>query len=454
MILAFTLMPLALVAGTLLEEDQVTVHWPAFRGERAAGVAEGWPTSIHWDVDAGTNILWSTEVPGLAHSSPIVWGNKLFVTSAVKLEGEAELSSLYGSPGYGAGESVEDEGAHAFTVSCLDKRTGKVLWTHDAHRGVPRTKRHPKASHASPTPACDANNVVAFFGSEGLYCYDHAGELRWRRDLGVMDSAAPGYGKEGYQWGFASSPAIAGERVIVQCDHEGESFVAALDLATGEDVWRVVRDENSTWSSPNVAAVGDSTHVLLNGYQHTGAYDLESGAEVWKLVGGGDVPVPTPVVANGNVYLTSAHGRSNPLRAIRLTAEGTVEPDNEEDPHVAWNQPRRGVYMQTPLVYGNYLYACSDGGILGCYDVWTGEELYRERVGDGTTGFSGSPVAASGKIYLTGESGSIFVIKAGRDYWLHSQNEMGETCMATPAISAGKLYIRSRHHVVAIGETK
>jgi len=442
-------LPLAL--SLLAAEDPADVHWPGFRGERARGHVDGFATPVSWDTAEGEGVLWSTPIPGLAHSSPVVWGDRLFVTSAVKLDGEAELASLYGSPGYGAGESVEDEGAHAFTLTCLDKRTGDVLWTVDAHRGVPKTKRHPKASHASPTPACDAGHVVASFGSEGLYCYDHDGELLWRRDLGVMDSGAPGYGQDGYQWGFASSPVIWDDRVIVQCDHEGASFVAALDLATGEDVWRTPRDENSTWSSPNVAAAGDDVHVLLNGYQHSGAYDLATGREVWKLTGGGDVPVPTPVVAHGSVYLTSAHGRSNPLRAIRLTAEGTVDPDDEDDPHVAWNQPRRGVYMQTPLVYGNYLYACSDGGILGCYDAWTGEELYRERVGDGTTGFSGSPVAAEGKLYLTGESGEIFVVRAGRDFEILGRNDMGETCMATPALSEGVLFVRARHHVFAVG---
>lgn len=430
-------------------------NWPSFRGERACGIAEGFPTPVEWDVAAGKNVLWKTALPGLAHSSPVVWGDRLFVTSAVREKGEAELTSLFGSPNYGAGESQPDEGSHAFVLYCLDAKTGAIVWERTAHTGVPEIKRHPKSSHANSTPACDATNVVAFFGSEGIFCYDHAGELKWQRDFGVLESGAPETDDaSSLQWGFASSPVIHGERVIVQCDVQGESFLAALSLADGKDVWRTKRDEKSTWCTPTVCdlAAGGRTQVIVNGYRHVGGYDLADGKEIWKLSGGGDVPVPTPVVEHELVYLTSAHGRFRPIRAISVQAQGDVVPDPEQSEHVAWNLEGKGVYMQTPLVYGEELYCCSDAGILGCYDAGTGETIYSERLGDGTTGFSGSPVAADGKLYFSGESGEIFVVRAGRDFELLAKNDMGETCMATPALSAGRIFFRTRHHLVAIGE--
>ncbi len=441
--------------AVLPEDGYVDANWPSFRGENARGVAEGFATPLEWDVAAGKNVVWRTPVPGLAHSSPVVWGERVFVTSAARKAGEAELSSLYGSPGYGAGESVEDEGAHAFRLYCLDKATGAIVWERTAHEGVPEVKRHPKSSHANSTPACDARRVVAFFGSEGIFCYDHAGELLWKRDFGVLDSGAPGVDNPSQlQWGFASSPVIHGELVIVQCDVQKDSFLCALSFADGKEVWRTPRAEGPTWCTPTVheSAAGGRAQVIVNGYRHIGGYDLASGKAIWKLSGGGDVPVPTPVVAHDLVFLTSAHGRFRPVRAISVSAEGTLVPDPEKSEHVAWNLEGKGVYMQTPLVVDEQLYCCCDGGILACYDAGTGDELYSERLGDGTTGFSGSPVAADGKLYFSGESGEIFVVKAGPEFELLATNDLGETCMATPALSAGRIFFRTRGHVVAIGE--
>ena len=442
-------------AGAPQPPASTGANWPSFRGERARGIAEGFATPLEWDVASGKNVLWKTAIPGLAHSSPVVWGDRIFVTSAVRQEGEAELTSLYGSPNYGAGESVADEGPHAFVLYCLDAKTGAIVLERTAYTGVPEVKRHPKSSHANSTPACDATHVVAFFGSEGIYCYDHAGELEWKRDFGVLDSGAPETpDPSSLQWGFASSPVIEGERVIVQCDVQEDSFLAALALADGKDVWRTPRDEKPTWCTPTVCdlAAGGRKQVIVNGYHHVGGYDLASGKEIWKLSGGGDVPVPTPVVEHDLVYLTSAHGRFRPIRAISVEAEGTLVPDPEQSEHVAWNLEGKGVYMQTPLVYGEELYCNSDGGILGCYDAGTGESIYSERLGDGTTGFSGSPVAADGKLYFSGESGEVFVVRAGRDFKVLAKNDLGETCMATPALSAGRIFFRTRHNVIAIAE--
>ena len=188
---AVLLLLLSALAAAPAPSDEEDEAWPQFRGYRARGVAEGFETPETWSVPQERGVRWRVPVPGLAHSSPVVWGERVYVTTAVRLEGRAVLASLYGSPGYGAGDSVPGEGAHSWRVYCLDASTGRVLWERTSHEGVPAVKRHPKSTHANPTPACDAGGVVAFFGSEGLYAYDPDGELLWKRDLGVLDAGAP-----------------------------------------------------------------------------------------------------------------------------------------------------------------------------------------------------------------------------------------------------------------------
>lgn len=447
------LLAAALLAFPALPTTSQDANWPSFRGPRASGIAEGFALPSEFDVPSGKNVLWKTAIPGLAHSSPVVWGGKLFVTTAVRKEKEAELGSLYGSENYGSGDSVTDEGAHRFELWCLEAASGKVLWTRTAFEGPPAIKRHPKSTHANSTPAVDAKHVLAFFGSEGLHCYDHEGKLLWSKSFGVLDAGAPNGTDDttNFQWGFASSPVIHGERVLVQCDIQEGSFVAALELATGKELWRTPRGEKPTWCTPAIAEHGGRTQVICNGFFHTGGYDLATGKELWKLVGGGDVPVPTPLVHEDVVFLTSAHGRLAPLRALLLTAEGEIPAHPAESEHRLWELPNAGIYMQTPLVYGSELYACNDAGILACHDAATGERHYRERLGDGSYGFSASAVAGDGKLYFTAESGLVHVLAPGPEFARLATNDLGEPCLATPALSAGRLFFRTRSQLVAIG---
>lgn len=438
----------SLTLGARAQEPGVdSPHWPGFRGWHARGVSEGPATPIEWDVPGGRNVLWRSPVPGLGHSSPVLWEDRVFVTTAVRLGGDASLKVGL----YGAGEPVEDEGPHEFRVQCLDANTGALLWDRVAHTGTPRIKRHPKASHASSTPACNAERVVAFFGSEGLFCYDHEGELVWSKDLGVLDTGAPG--QRDLQWGFASSPVIHEDKVIVQCDVQDQSFLAVLRLADGEEVWRTERDEDPTWCTPTVDVRDARAQVICNGYKHVGGYDLDSGAELWKLVGGGDVPVPTPVVAHDLIFLTSAHGRLAPIHAIDVLAEGELTMDADKCDALVWSHSRRGIYMQTPLVRGGHLYLCSDAGILACYEAGWGELVYRERLGAGDSGFSGSAVAAGDALYFTSEDGEVHVVRAGPEFEVLAVNDLGETCMSTPAVSEGRMYYRTRGHVVALARS-
>jgi len=426
--------------------DSGGANWPSFRGLRASGVAEGFETAEKWDVPKGENVKWKAPIPGLGHSGPVIWENQLFVTTAVK-EGDAELKvGLYGDI-----EPVNEQATHRWQTFCLDKRNGNVLWKQTAREGVPKVKRHPKSSHANSTPATDGKHVVSFFGSEGLYCYSVAGKLLWSKDLGVLDS---GYFRvPTAQWGFASSPIIHHDLLIVQCDVQKGSFLAAFDVSNGNEIWRTPREEVPTWSTPTVVANGGRDQVVVNGFKHIGAYDARTGKELWKLQGGGDIPVPTPVFAHHLIFITSAHGRMAPVYAIRPDARGDISlPDNQStNDFVAWSMNRRGNYMQTPIVVGDYLYCCNDAGVLACYNARTGENLYSERLGTGGAGFTASAVSADGRLYGTSEQGTVYVIRAGPKFEVLGKNEMGETCMATPAISEGVLYFRTRGNVVAIG---
>jgi outer membrane protein assembly factor BamB len=255
------------------------------------------------------------------------------------------------------------------------------------------------------------------------------------------------------QWGFASSPVIHQGKVIIQADVQKNSFVGAFDLATGKELWRTARQDVPTWSTPAIHQVAGKTQVIVNGWRHMGAYDFETGAEIWKLKSvGGDIPVPVPVVGNGLVYLTTAHGPGAPVFAVRETATGdiTLPATETASAHIAWSQPRDGAYMMSPVLYQGLLYVSKNNGVFNVFDATTGERVYQQRLGDGTTGFTASLVAADGKIYFSSEDGDVFVVKAGRTFELLAKNPLGDYAMATPAISEGRLYFRTGKSIVAI----
>jgi outer membrane protein assembly factor BamB len=443
-LLLLLFVPPALGAPSSVRPD---VNWPSFRGPNASGIAEGFATPTTWNVEKGQSVRWKTPIPGLSHSSPVVWGNRVFVTTAISGKEKPELRvGLYGDVA-----SVEDTTVHRWKVYCLDKQTGRILWERTARTGVPRIPRHTKSTHANPTVATDGRRLVAFFGSEGLYCYDLQGKLLWTKDLGVLDS---GWYVMTARWGFASSPILHENMVLVQCDVLTNSFLAAFDLTSGRQIWRTPRADVPTWSTPTIYREGARAQLIVNGYKHIGGYDIRTGKELWRLTGGGDIPVPTPVIGHGLVFITNAHGRMAPIYAIRLGATGDIslKESEQSNSHVTWSYARDGAYMQTPLVYGDHLYVCRDNGALSCYEAKTGKRLYQERLGTGRTGFTASAVAADGKLYYASEEGEIYVIQAGPEFKVLATNPMGEVCMATPAISEGTLFFRTQGHLIAVAE--
>lgn len=440
---------LAFLLCLALQLTTAAENWPQFRGPNASGLATNAALPVRWSVESGENVRWKTPIPGLAHSSPIVWGSRVFVATAVK-PGQSDLRvGLYGDI-----KSIDEKEPNQWRLLALDRVSGKVFWNTLAHESIPRVKRHTKATHCNSTPATDGKHIVAIFGSEGLFCFDMDGRLVWKKNLGPMDS---GYFQvPTAQWGFASSPVIHDGKVVVQCDVQKDSFLAVFDLADGRELWRTPRKDVPTWSTPTLAKVGTQTHILVNGWHHTGGYDFTTGKEIWKLDGGGDIPVPAPVLGTGVAFFTSAHGRFRPMQAIRLDAQGDITPAEVggTNKFISWAHARQGCYMQTPILVGAHLFGCLDTGVLNCFDAQTGAIKFSERLVPGGQGFTASPVSDGRHLYFTSELGNVFVVPADGSFRITATNALGETCLSTPAGSDGALLFRTRSQLLAIGANR
>lgn len=419
--------------------------WPQYRGPSASGLDERRSLPTSWNAATGENILWHTPIPGLAHSSPIVASNRIYLTTAVSPTEASLKVGLYGDI-----ESVDESEPQEWRLLALDRDTGKILWNTLAVKAVPRVKRHTKASHCNSTPATDGHHIAALFGSEGLFCLNTEGKMLWSKDLGPMDSGY--FASPTAQWGFGSSPIIHDGKVIVLCDLQTNSFVAAFDLRDGRELWRTARRDVPTWSTPTLVPAPQRPQIVVNGWHESAGYDVTTGSKLWTLDGGGDIPVPTPIFAHNFIYLTSAHGRWRPMRAIRPESTGVITPEDpgQTNAFIAWAHGRQGNYMQTPIVVGSLLFACNDMGVLTCFDAITGTIHFSERLSQSGQGFTASPVSDGRHLYLASELGNVFVVSVGKTLTVKGVHTLPDTCMATPAISDGTLLVRTRHHLIAI----
>jgi outer membrane protein assembly factor BamB len=424
-------------------------HWPQFRGPNASGVAEGAKPPVTFDVEKNQNVLWKTPIPGIAVASPVVWGDRVFLTTAISSDPKASFRhGLYGDV-----EPSTDTSKHTWKVYCLNKKDGKVLWEKTAHEGVPKTKRHPKSSQASCTPVTDGKVVVANLGSEGLYAYDMDGKLLWKQDLGKMN--AGWFFDPDYEWGIASSPIIYKDLVIVQADVQKDSFVAAYRLKDGSTAWKTMRDEIPSWPTPTIFENKVRTDLVTHATKAIRGYDPLTGKELWKLGPNSEVTTPTPIVAHDLVYITNGYRGIQPIYAVKPGATGDISLKEGEtsNQHIAWSSKRGGPYTPTPLIYGDLMYAVNNQGVMSTFNAKTGERGYQQRLGSGGS-YSASLVAAEGKIYATSEDGDVYVVKAGPAFELLGKSSIGEVAMATPAISESILIIRGMKHVFGIGESK
>jgi outer membrane protein assembly factor BamB len=432
------------------EPGPAGANWPGFRGKDHSGIAEDQHLPDKWDGKTGENVLWRTPLPGLAHSSPIVWGQQIFVTSAVSSDPKATFK-----PGlYGDGDASEDRSSQKWTLFALDKKSGRILWERVAFEGVPREKRHMKSTYASSTPVTDGRIVVAWFGSQGVYAYDLNGHPLWHVDLGRLNLGA--YDIPTYEWGTASSPIIWENLVILQCDNQDDSFLIALDAETGKQVWKTDREELPSWSTPTVGMTSKGPELVTNSPNFIRGYDPRTGKELWRLGHSSKITAPSPLYSGDQFLIASGRQPERPIFAVKAGARGdlTLPYGKTSSDAVVWSRTGRGSYMPTPLLYEGLLYVLNNNGLFDCYDWKTGEEIYRQRLQVVGSGFSASPIAADGKIYLSNEDGDMLVIAAGRKFEYLGMNSIGDLLMATPALSEGVMYVRSALGVLAVGRKR
>jgi outer membrane protein assembly factor BamB len=429
--------------------------WPAFRGRGSSGIAEGAQLPTVWRVEDGQGVRWTRPIPGVALSSPIVFGDRVFVTTAIPSR-EDDVTFRTGRDAQSVvdaeNRSTRDDVPFSWRVYALDRHTGKILWERVAHEGIPRTQRHVAQTQANSTPATDGRHLVVWFGSEGLFCYDMNGKLLWRKDLGPLSS---GYIVDpSYEWNVASSPIIYKDRVIVQADLLKNSFIAAFDVKTGNEVWRTARDEVPSWSTPVVYEGPSRTELITAAPNFARGYDPGTGKELWRLGKHSVYSAPSPVAGDGLIVITSGStGVIKPIYVLRPGASGdiTLGDDETSNEWVLWSTLRGGGFPATPLLYRGVLYVTT-GSIVTAYQANSGARLYQERLTRGGS-FTASPVAGDDKLYFASEDGEVVVIKAGPAFERLAVNSMGALILATPAIAPDMIIFRTQHQVVAVGQT-
>ena len=416
-------------------------NWPQWRGPDGSGISTEKNLPSEWSPTK--NIKWKTAIDGRAHSSPIVWGNKVFITTAVEGEvvagAKAVKHTMEGDKEFLHPDSIGADRKHTFKVVCLDRDSGKILWQATAWEGTPFDNRHRKSSYAASTPATDGKLVYAFFGTEGLYAYDYKGKLAWKAQLGNIATVGMGTG---------TSPILFENLIIVQADEDNgaASFIVALDKATGKEVWRRPRKIQVSWSTPLLVRTAKRAELITSGTESIISYDPATGKELWTHKGVESNAIPSPVANNEMVFLVAGFPAKIAL-AIRLGQSG----DLTGTPNALWKYAKGTAYVPSPILYGDYLYLTTDRGILTCIDAKTGEVKYEGGRIPVPATFTASPVAFEGKILMTSEDGDTFMVKSGPKHEVIGTNSIGEAVYASPAIADGRIFIRGEKNLYCIG---
>ena len=434
-------------------------QWPQFRGPQAGVVPDDPALPDTWSETE--NVVWKTNIPGLGWSSPIVWNDHVFITSAISAGQEpAPIPGLYDRGDEYDRTRIQSSAQHRWVVYDVDFKTGAIRWARELHRAVPPGRRHVKNSHASETPVTDGERVYVYFGSIGLLAaLNFNGQPIWTKDVGAFASHS--------DMGTASSPVLHQNRLyIVNDSHPRQSFIAAFDKRTGDEIWRVNREEHTNWSTPFVWENELRTEIVTAGSGKVRSYDLD-GKLLWELTGMTGLNSPTPFGANGLLYLSSGYpaGALRPVYAIRPGASGDISLWRDQESnytgfpglrrsseYIAWSYSLLGTYVTSALVYGDYYYTLLDRGLLVCHDARTGGEIYgRQRITAGT-GFTASPWAYNGKIFLLSEDGDTYVIQPGPEFKVLGKNSLDEMPLATPAVARGSVIIRTQSHLYRIAK--
>lgn len=415
-----------------------TSNWPQWRGPNGGGISIEVGLPSEWSDTK--NVRWKTAIPGRGHSSPIVWNNRIFLTSSTEgpvVPGAEAVRHIHKGQEYRHPDSVGADHGYTMKLFCLDAETGKVLWEKTVYEGTVYDNRHRKNTYASATPATDGKYVYLSFEAEGLYCYDFDGKRIWKTSLGKIAKGGMGPG---------TSPVLFENLVIFQCDQEyGEgSFIAAVDKKTAKEVWRVPRSHRRSWATPLLVKTAGRTELIASGAESVIAYDPASGKELWRAPGVVSNPIPSPVASSDLVFV-SAGSEAKRALAIRLGGSG----DLTDTANIVWRYDKGTAYVPSPILYGDYLYLLTDAGALTCLEAKTGKLIYQARLPVAAQ-FTASPIAFEGKILIISEDGDGFVMRAGPVPEVLNANSLNEPVYASPAISAGKIFLRGASNLYCI----
>jgi len=423
---------------------KTSTNWAQWRGPASQGVSEEKNLPTEWSETK--NVLWKAALPGKGFSQPIIWGNKVFLTSDIEggpaPESHKPPKHMLGDKEFTHPEWDGVNRLHTFKTICLDRDSGKILWEKTSYEGTVYDYRHKRGNYAAPTPVTDGKYVISYFGSEGVYCYDFNGKLVWKNDIGDISTFGMGVG---------TSPVLYENLVIFVCDQSlgkpKDSFMVALNKKTGKEVWRVERPIQGSWATPVIVKVGNRTEMVTSGNEFLISYDPATGKELWRAGGLKSHAIATPVIGHGLAILSSGYP-SKVITAIKLGGSGNLD----KTENIAWTYNKGTAYVPSPILYGDYLYLMNDQGALTCLDAKTGKLVYEGgRVPVNAKFYGASPVAFDGKILLTNDDGETFVIKAGPKHEVLGTNSIGEPSRTSIAIADGKLFIRGDKHLYCIG---
>lgn len=423
---------LSFTAMSASSDSAAEKYWPQWRGPFASGVSTTADPPIEWSETK--NVRWKVEIPGRGSSSPVVWGDRIFLLTAVP----AETSGADSHTPRGGLPRV----SHRFVVLAINRATGKTVWERTAREAVPHEASHAEnGTWASSSAITDGKRVIAWFESEGLYAYDVDGKLLWQADLGKKSMRM--------QFGEGSTPALYGDRIVIVFDHQGSSFIVSLDANTGKELWRTPRQEIDTWATPLVVDVGGRAQVIAPGKSKLHSYDLETGKIVWEGPGLTMNPIPSPVYGDGIVFAMSGF-QGNRLRAIRLAdAKGDLTGSGAE----VWSLDHDTPYVPSPLLYDGILYFLkTNSGLLSAYDAKSGTPHFQLQRLDGLPNVFSSPVGAAGRVYITGREGTTLVIKRGPSYEVIAKNTLDDGFDASPALVGTDIYLRGYRYLYALGD--
>lgn len=424
---------------------QTGAHWPQWRGPFFNGMARG-DAPLTWSDT--TNVKWKTEIPGRGFSTPAIWGDRIFLTTAIPTGTPAPApASSAGQPQggrRGAGGGARPLVEHRFDVLALDRRNGKILWQKTAKTATPHEGYHRAyGSFASNSPATDGRYVYAFFGSRGVYAYDFNGKLIWEKDLGVQMKMRLAFGE-------GTAPLLHGDRLFLVFDHEAESFIVALDKRTGKELWRVTREEPSSWSTPLAIEHNGRTEIVVSATNKVRGYDPATGKLLWESGGLGSNVIPVPVFQNGMIYVMSGH-RDPRMMAIKLGKQGDLTGSDS----IVWSHTRGVPYTASPVLYDNKLYVVTDNGMISAFNATTGEPYYHQTRLPKGYNLKASPVGANGKLYVATEDGDVVVLKMGEKFEVLATNHLtDQVFIATPVIAGGEIYLRGQNTLFCISDKR